>query len=265
MFYISRKVGNNYGVVDTKDNIEEFYTREQILDTVSKLKVSIKGVRENTVNVYAPKFDLDFTVNNAEFEDVINNIIAIDLSIKRNDKLFKFARQIYGNAIEDFSFGVEVRVEDNLPNYVSFEDEINGERFGYLLFYRSDDSINMYLPCNLSSIELNRLYSTIEKAKELAENKLIKKDNSFVYDGIAFKGKLGICDNKVYLKSNSSVSCRKETLLNYFKESFDERISSGAMDRDATLYEYLKDFDETWLKIYIERCHDYDVANGYSN
>ena len=32
MFYVSSKNGDKYGVTDTNDNIEEFYTSEQLSD-----------------------------------------------------------------------------------------------------------------------------------------------------------------------------------------------------------------------------------------
>lgn len=46
MFYISHVDSKNniFGVMDTKDNKEEFYTREQLIDIVTKTKVRVLGV-----------------------------------------------------------------------------------------------------------------------------------------------------------------------------------------------------------------------------
>lgn len=44
MYYISSIKGNKYGVTDTKDGVEEFYTFSEIVDFVDKLNIPIKGV-----------------------------------------------------------------------------------------------------------------------------------------------------------------------------------------------------------------------------
>ena len=44
MFYVSSKNNGLFGVIDTDDNVEEFYTKEKLLQIVSNLNLEIDGV-----------------------------------------------------------------------------------------------------------------------------------------------------------------------------------------------------------------------------
>lgn len=51
MFFISSVKENLYGVTDTSDNVEEFYTLEQIDYLVRKAKIKIQGVSSSGIKV----------------------------------------------------------------------------------------------------------------------------------------------------------------------------------------------------------------------
>lgn len=44
MFYISSKNGEQYGVTDTDDNVEDLFTRDELFNLVEKLSIEIDGV-----------------------------------------------------------------------------------------------------------------------------------------------------------------------------------------------------------------------------
>lgn len=44
MFYVSSKNGDKLGVTDTKDNVEEFYTKEELADFFFNHRIRISGV-----------------------------------------------------------------------------------------------------------------------------------------------------------------------------------------------------------------------------
>ena len=50
MLYVSRKVDSRYGVIDTEDGIEEFYTKEELRD-IHKLGIEIKGITDTGIRV----------------------------------------------------------------------------------------------------------------------------------------------------------------------------------------------------------------------
>ena len=50
MLYVSRKVDNQYGVVDTEDCIEEFYTKDE-LRGIHKLGIEIKGITDTGIKI----------------------------------------------------------------------------------------------------------------------------------------------------------------------------------------------------------------------
>lgn len=49
MYYIGDIYDNLYGVVDTSDNIEEFYTKDEVFDIVNK-GIAIQGVSDNGID-----------------------------------------------------------------------------------------------------------------------------------------------------------------------------------------------------------------------
>ena len=51
MFYVSSRNGNLYGVTDTTDEVEEFYTAEQIYALIYKLRIIILGVTKDNILV----------------------------------------------------------------------------------------------------------------------------------------------------------------------------------------------------------------------
>ena len=50
MLYVSRKKGNKYGIVDTEDWVEEFYTKEE-LRGIHKLGLKIRGITDTGVKI----------------------------------------------------------------------------------------------------------------------------------------------------------------------------------------------------------------------
>lgn len=51
MFYISSRVNNKFGITDSKDGLEEFYIKEDILKMVNNLGIEIDGVGCNNICV----------------------------------------------------------------------------------------------------------------------------------------------------------------------------------------------------------------------
>ena len=50
MYFISSIDGDRYGITDTKDNVEEFYSKPEVIEFSKKLK--IHGVLEDTIKVF---------------------------------------------------------------------------------------------------------------------------------------------------------------------------------------------------------------------
>ena len=50
MLYVSRKVDNKYGVVDTDDYTEEFYTKDELRE-IHKLGIKIRGITDTGIKV----------------------------------------------------------------------------------------------------------------------------------------------------------------------------------------------------------------------
>lgn len=70
MFYVNSKSGNKYGVVDTKDRIEEFYTEKQL----RSFKVPILGVYESDILVVAPPDVIRSYISNKLVKDLVERI-----------------------------------------------------------------------------------------------------------------------------------------------------------------------------------------------
>ena len=97
MFYVSSKVKDKYGITDTLDGVEEFYTKKDILDLVNKFHLEILGV------------------------DIDSNIcIVVPLNVTA--KLFregKIYQAISSMTIDNTRFGIVFRSKPNKYNFVN--------------------------------------------------------------------------------------------------------------------------------------------------
>ena len=112
MFLISSKVGDKYGVKDTSDDVEEFYTSKEIYDIIRNLEIPIRGVslsdNKLSIEVYSPNkiavkikllFDVEVTV---EGYDIVlrkyngsDTELAIPYEVVRlNDFCFVFCKNL---------------------------------------------------------------------------------------------------------------------------------------------------------------------------
>lgn len=258
MYYISRLYNNKYGIIDTSDNIEEFYTKNEILG----MDLPIKGVKNGYIRPYRVNLDLGFELTSAYFFDEYNgNSIAVNIRVYGN-KLLEYAKQFYSE-IEDNSFGVELLVEDNIPEFTSFEIDLNGAILKYSLFYRSGANENLYIPYKYSLDEEQRLFGEMDKAVKVAENNFRAIKKRFGYSGVAFKGCIMIDDNGyVHMKNTPNLKCKKDTLIMYFKKQYD-RVYGNCNDKHVTLYDFLNNLEMDWLEIYIKQCVYYELTGNF--
>ena len=54
MFYVSDSKVDMYAITDTKDNVQEWYTKEGILNILSRNQITIHGVTESSIYVTTP-------------------------------------------------------------------------------------------------------------------------------------------------------------------------------------------------------------------
>lgn len=54
MFYVSSKNGSHFGVTDTKDNVQEYYSREELLAFHDK-GITIHGVTSSKITITSPE------------------------------------------------------------------------------------------------------------------------------------------------------------------------------------------------------------------
>lgn len=54
MFYVSSKKGDLYGVTDTKDEVEEFYSKEQLFKYCTE-GIKIAGIFGTSINITSPQ------------------------------------------------------------------------------------------------------------------------------------------------------------------------------------------------------------------
>lgn len=73
MFYISSKNGDKLGVTDTKDNVEEFYTKEELADFFFNHRIKIFG----------------FTYTGSKFNIEVKSTSLIKLESLSNGDVFK--------------------------------------------------------------------------------------------------------------------------------------------------------------------------------
>jgi hypothetical protein len=66
MFYISSTKRNTYGVTDSTDGVEEFYTRDQILAMVYENHIKIRGVSHGMISMQNPDLDYEAVLDQLE-------------------------------------------------------------------------------------------------------------------------------------------------------------------------------------------------------
>lgn len=86
MFYISSINGNKLGVTDTKDNVEEFYTKEELADLFYNHRVYIEG----------------FVHTGSGFHVYVKNLSLLKLEKLRNGEVCRINRVL---AFKTDSFG----------------------------------------------------------------------------------------------------------------------------------------------------------------
>lgn len=75
MFYVSSAKGNKFGVTDTGDGKEEFYSKEELLTFVNKQGVEINGVDNHDVCVVVlPKATLKL-FKSYDFESALKSMV----------------------------------------------------------------------------------------------------------------------------------------------------------------------------------------------
>ena len=252
MYYISSLVGGvsgniKYGVTDNKDNVEEFYTVDDILKIVSS-GIKIRGVKGESINIFTQNCDLKFS-----FREYIEDDGIIVVDIKPNETLKKLAHCIYPDVEFDDSFGSEFRIiRDTIDRFVSLENDVNGDRFGNYVFYRDACSLNLYLPYKFSSTEYSRLREIVDKCLDLADiNKRKKKredmklrlagvPTQYSLEDYDFEGKL-LSDGKfIYYTSDKSMRCDRTKFENTLREDWLTSIELGELARNTSFKEYLE-------------------------
>lgn len=97
MFYVSSKVKDKYGITDTSDGVEEFYTKKDILNLVNKFNIEISGIdTDSNICIVVPP-----------------NVTA---------KLFregKIHQAISSMTIDNTRFGIVFRSKPNKYNFVN--------------------------------------------------------------------------------------------------------------------------------------------------
>lgn len=67
MYFIDNKRGNEWGVVDTKDNVEEFYTEEQL----RSFNIEIYGLYDDCIFISATPKMIEYWVKQGFAQDVV--------------------------------------------------------------------------------------------------------------------------------------------------------------------------------------------------
>lgn len=239
-----------YGITDTTDNVEEFYSIQQILD-LNNSGIKIRGVKGSKIGVYTRKCDIIPRLRSFDV-DMTSNEIYINIDIEPNDKLFEFARSIYGSSVVvDKSFGIQVTLVDDCPEFTSYTQEVNGKRFRYHLFYRSD-GLNRFLPYNFTNVEMNRLY-TIYNEVRTKISKQAESKGIFTLEGYTFEGR--IKDEGDYLNCEGYI-CPKDKFIESMKQGYKEDLQSRKIDREASFREWLNCINGVWIPHNVKLCSD---------
>lgn len=145
MYYISSKKDNLYGITDTKDLVEEFYSECDILDIVYNKGIKILGVSNKFISIIEFNYinksiikELDCK-KNLSFEVVTEDLDKLELKLKLSGMHLKsFDRGFF--AIDE---GYNIKVYSSKP--LMLGNKIGN---GYLLFYntsfRTIDFKNVY-------------------------------------------------------------------------------------------------------------------------
>lgn len=68
MYYISSQKGNKYGVTDTEDGIEEFYTKEQLMSIYAQ-GIEVNGLSDENIFVVYPIDKIRSLINSGDFKE----------------------------------------------------------------------------------------------------------------------------------------------------------------------------------------------------
>lgn len=118
MFYICAKMDNKLGVMDTTDNVLEFYTKEELTKIVNSINICILGTEEmNKIVHYIWRFCYILSYFNSTESslilDYMQNKISRDFILGKFDR----TRCEYAFQIKDFymnvkTFGFDIKPSD---------------------------------------------------------------------------------------------------------------------------------------------------------
>lgn len=117
MFYVTSIENGKYGIMDTRDNVEEFYTKE-----VSKyLNSGVKIIKTGDVDKFI-YFIWHFTMNSREFSaSEFEDVIDIVKGVSRNS--FKGSRHDYVESLkDDYNSIIRLGVDINIDTIFQSED-----------------------------------------------------------------------------------------------------------------------------------------------
>lgn len=131
MFYISSVSDKLYGVTDTTDGVEEFYTRDQIYALIFKYKFKIEGVCRDNISV----------VNMSPKQAAIANIIEpLESAIKKVSFLSFPNEPTSLQTFEDIKVYMKAKYEHLLPFKVRFRYATDAN-YWYDMLLQEDGSL----------------------------------------------------------------------------------------------------------------------------
>lgn len=138
MFYISGKKGDIYGIMDTADNVEEFYSKEQVQEIQSKGINILSNKSINEIVYYVWHFSMNTReFSNSEFEEII------DFMEDKGKNSFGGSRYDYVNSLKQNYLEVKKLGFDIIPsNMFSTNDMLVRDLMNlYNLQMRERDSL----------------------------------------------------------------------------------------------------------------------------
>lgn len=154
MYYISSVLNGSdgvirYGITDTKDGVEEFYTRNQVLHIVANLKVNVNGVTllgSNRCTIDIVKYDGKCTLTK---DDICVKVLlsmagSCETFFKMSENSYKVTTRLNNRVLPDkdalnfsYNYGDKIHIALEWKNSELFKD------CSILLAYDSDE--NKYL------------------------------------------------------------------------------------------------------------------------
>ena len=181
MFYVSSMDKNSYGVTDTTDGVEEFYTERQIYDLIYKLRIKILGVSKDcikvqnlssqqlsVVNILEP---LENKIRKASFLSHPNNKDTLDIY----KSICEYIKIKYKDAYSD----EEIRYQYAKDGYSWFELVI--DKNGSLIISEGSVGNNIpfgWFPSEVNAFETTNKWVCDSKSHYKGIHKLIKSWNN---------------------------------------------------------------------------------------